>query len=234
MLSIASGILLAAEDRHFLVAYKPPNMPVQEDASGDPDMLSLLKEYIRQRDAKPGNVYLGLLHRLDRPARGLLVFAKTSKAAARLSASQREGAWVKEYLAVARGSIAEAEGAFTDWLVKDPHTHSSRVVRADGALPAGAKEARLTWSLAARCAEPEELSLVQIRLGTGRSHQIRVQFCARGFPLWGDARYDPARNTAGMQLALMAARLEFPHPISGEACAYALPEKPETYPWNVF
>ena len=97
---------IVAEDNHVLVAVKPPNLPMQADASGDPDMLSLLKDLIKVRDAKPGNVYLGLVHRLDRPATGLVVFAKTSKAAARLAAAMQAGKFAKEYLAVVRGEPA--------------------------------------------------------------------------------------------------------------------------------
>jgi 23S rRNA pseudouridine1911/1915/1917 synthase len=251
-----AGITIIAEERHFLVAHKPPNMPAQADSSHDQDMLSILKAYIKWRDKKPGNVYLALLHRLDRPAQGLLVFAKTSKAAARLNAGQRDRKWEKEYLAIVRGDIrrfclpgppacpATLEEppwqAWTDWLIKDERTHSSNVVPVG---TPGAKEARLSWAFAGLCdgrsmsagasSADGPLSMVRIRLDTGRSHQIRVQFSSRGFPLWGDLRYDPAQNEPGMQLALLAAKLRFPHPITGECCSYAAC-LPQGKFWNFF
>ena len=226
---------IVAEDNHVLDAVKPPNLPMQADASGDPDMLTLLKAFIKERDGKPGNVFLGLVHRLDRPATGLVVFAKTSKAAARLAAAMQAGKFDKEYLAIVRGCPApdpkDAAGdgwiRWRDWLVKDRETNT---VRAVSAGTPDAKEARLAWTaLATR----DGLTLVRIRLDTGRSHQIRVQFASRGCPLWGDMRYDEGHNRPGMQLALCAYRLAFPHPVRDGIMEFALP-LPGLEPWPRF
>jgi len=223
--------LIVDEDNHILVVVKPANLPAQADASGDPDLLSILKEHIRQRDKKPGNVYLGLVHRLDRPTSGLMVFAKTSKAAARLARALQEDRMTKEYLAVLRGiAPGAADGGWTrwtDWLVKDG---ASNTVRVADKGTAGAKEAILTLQCVAVSGG---LSLVRVRLETGRSHQIRVQAASRGLPLWGDMRYDEAHNRAGMQLALCACRLVFPHPVREAECSYSI-FPPTEEPWNRF
>ena len=191
------------EDNHVLVAVKPPNLLSQADSTGDPDMLSILKEYIREKYRKPGNVYLGLVHRLDRPVGGLMVFARTSKAAARLDAQMREHRMGREYLCVVAG---EAEEKFTlrDFLVHDPIANKETVCEAD---EKGGKEAILHG----RCiASREGTSLVGIRLETGRKHQIRAQMCNIGAPLWGDNRY--GGGIPGQQIALWGYKLTFRHP----------------------
>ena len=211
------------EDNHLLVVVKPPHIPVQADASGDADLLTLLKADIKARYHKPGAVYLGLVHRLDRPVGGVMVFARTSKAASRLSAAIREGRMDKRYLCVACGQCPG--GTLTDWLKKDERTHSSRVT---GENEPGAKLAKLHYRpLATR----EGLSLCDVTLLTGRSHQIRVQHANAGFPLWGDARYGQGRP--GEQIALWAARLEFEHPTRKTPMRFvSLP--PESGAWAVF
>lgn len=196
------------EDNHLLCVAKPPNLPTQADASGDADLLTLLKEYVRVRYNKPGEVYLGLVHRLDRPVGGCMVFARTSKAAKRLNDSQKAGQFQKVYLALCMGKTPRA-GELTNYLVRDDATHSSRLC--DKHTP-GAKEARLRYE---RLTFDGDLSLVKIQLGTGRHHQIRVQFAGMGHPLWGDQRYNPAARP-GEQLALWAAWLTFPHPVKKE------------------
>lgn len=226
--------LILDEDNHILVVVKPANLPSQADASGDEDLLSLLKEYIRRRDNKPGNVFLGLVHRLDRPTSGLMVFAKTSKAAARLARAMRQAVFHKEYCAVVRGGLpagtaCDPEGwtRWEDWLVKDHAANLVRVVPED--MP-GAQHAALVWKGEGQAGD---LGLIRLRLLTGRSHQIRVQAATRGFPLWGDMRYDPAHNRAGMQLALVACELAFPHPVQDRLCRYTLP-LPAGEPWRRF
>lgn len=197
------GVNVLYEDNHLLVVEKPANLPVQADSSGDDDLLSILKRYIGHKYQKPGSVYLGLVHRLDRPVGGVMVFARTSKAAARLSKDFAEHVQDKRYLAVVQGRV-DRPAALTDWLRKDPATGMVRVVPEDAP---GAKLARLeTRPLACR----EDLTLTEVRLFTGRAHQIRVQHAHAGHPLWGDARYGGGRP--GQQIALWAVSLSFEHP----------------------
>lgn len=193
------------EDNHLLVVEKPPMIPVQADVSGDEDLLSALKSYIGEKYQKPGAVYLGLVHRLDRPAGGLMVFARTGKAAARLSEQVRTHTLRRRYLAAGCGIVAPPEGEMTDFLVKDSRLNTSRTA-APGTPDA--KPARLNYRVVAQA---NGLSLVLVQLETGRSHQIRVQFSSRGWPLWGDQRYNPAA-VAGQPLALWSCELSLLHP----------------------
>ncbi len=202
------------EDNHVLVALKPRNMPVQADASGDTDLLSLLKGYIKEKYNKPGNVYLGLVHRLDRPVAGLVAFARTSKAAARLSTQLRDKRMGRHYLCVTQGETPE-RGSLRHFLLKDEKTNSSRAV--PEGTP-GAKEALLDFE---RLAVKDGLSLLRVQLGTGRSHQIRVQLKEAGFPLWGDNRYGGGRP--GQSVALYAWELSFEHPTTREAVSLRAP-----------
>ncbi len=202
------------EDNHLLAVVKPPNLPVQADRSGDDDLLSILKRYIGNKYQKPGAVYLGLVHRLDRPVGGVMVFARTSKAASRLSAAFAAHAQDKRYLAVVRGSL-DGPRVLEDALAKDGATGMVRVVAPDAP---GAKPARLTTSpLAAR----DGLTLTEVTLYTGRAHQIRVQHAHAGLPLWGDARYGEGRP--GQQIALWAASLALEHPTRHEAMRFIAP-----------
>ena len=194
-------------DNHILCVVKPCNMPVQADASGDEDLLNALKGYIGKRFHKPGNVYLGLVHRLDRPVGGVMVFARTSKAAARLSAAFSSHTAQKRYLAVLQGEM-RGEAELENWLIKDERTG---MVRAADPAEKGAKDARL---LTRPIAVGNGLTLTGVTLYTGRAHQIRVQHMLAGFPLWGDARYGNGRP--GEQIALWAYRLTFPHPTLGQ------------------
>ena len=211
------------EDNHLLVVVKPYNMPTQADSSGDRDLLETLKEYIGIKYQKPGKVYLGLVHRLDRPAGGVMVFARTSKAAARLSKDFAVHAQGREYLAVVRGELNE--NTMTDWLKND---EKSGFVRVANSAEPGAREARLdTHPLAFR----DGLCLTRIELYTGRKHQIRVQHASHGHPLWGDARYGGGKP--GQQLALWAWSLSITHPTKRASMNFRfLP--PETMPWTVF
>lgn len=208
------------EDNHLLVVEKPINIPVQADNSKDPDLLTMLKDYLKNKYSKPGNVYLGLVHRLDRPVGGVMVFAKTSKAASRLSEQIRNNAFHKEYLAVVCGKINDKD-TFVDKLLKD---HKKNIVKVD---PNG-KLSELEYEL---LDYQEGLSLVKIYLKTGRSHQIRVQFSHHGFPLYGDQKYNT--NTPKDQIALFASKIEFIHPTTKENVIFELP-KPDRYPFNIF
>ena len=208
------------EDNHLLVVEKPINIPVQEDSSKDKDLLTMLKEYLKEKYNKEGNVYLGLVHRLDRPVGGIMVFAKTSKAASRLSEQIKNHSLKKTYLAVVCGKVNE-EDTFIDKLIKD-HQNNIVKVSEDG------KHAELDYKL---LDYKEGLSLVEINLKTGRSHQIRVQFSTRGFPLYGDQKYN--QNTPKDQIALFASKLEFTHPTTKEKMIFKL-NKPDRYPFNLF
>ena len=202
------------EDNHLLAVVKPPNLPVQADSSGDDDLLSIMKRHIGHKYQKPGNVYLGLVHRLDRPVGGVMVLARTSKAAARLSAAFAAHEQDKRYLAVLQGTMT-GERTLEDALLKDGRTGTVRVVSPE--VP-GAKNARLrTRPLGSR----EGLTLSEVTLYTGRAHQIRVQHAHAGFPLWGDARYGGGRP--GQQIALWAASLGFEHPVRREPMTFACP-----------
>ena len=203
------------EDNHLLVVEKPINVPVQADKSGDEDLLSMLKKYLKEKYNKPGDVYLGLVHRLDRPVGGVMVFAKTSKAASRLSKQIQKHEFKKIYMAVTQGKVSES-GIFKDKLKKDEKTNITTVSE-DG------KEAELSYNLVGFL---NNLSLVRISLKTGRSHQIRVQFASRKIPLYGDQKYNP--NAVKDQIALFASKIEFKHPITKE-----LP-LPERYPFTLF
>ena len=213
------------EDNHLLVVVKEPNIPMQEDDSKDLDLLSMAKEYLRVKYDKPGNIYVGLVHRLDRPVGGVVVLAKTSKAAARLSESIRTRSIEKEYMAIVEGNLP-FEGILKDSLKKENKTNMTKVVSEYD--PEG-KQSELRYQVLSHQAN---LSLVQIQLLTGRSHQIRVQFSSRNNPIWGDARYNPSAKP-GQQIALWAIRLTFPHPTTKEIMTF-LSEVPKTNPWNRF
>ncbi len=210
------------EDNHLLCLEKPVNVPVQADSSHDEDLLSMGKQYLKETYNKPGNVYLGLVHRLDRPVGGVMVFAKTSKAAARLSDTIRRKEMTKIYLAVLDGVMKEPSGTLVDSLYKDEKTNRVFVDEARG------KKSVLHYET---LAEREGKSLVRITLETGRSHQIRVQFASRGCPLVYDQRYHPHPQKG--QIALYAYSLSFPHPTTKETI-HLEHKPPLKSPWNLF
>ena len=218
------GIQIVYEDNHLLVVVKPPNMPTQADASGDPDLHSTMKRYIAEKYQKPGAVYLGLVHRLDRPVGGLVVLARTSKAADRLSGQVREKTLARQYVAAVRGSAPE-HAELRDWLLKDERTNT---VRAVAAGTPGAKDAHLAWQ---KAGEADGLSLIRVKLFTGRSHQIRVQLASRGMPLLGDGKY--GSRVKGCTPALWSCAVGFDHPETGQRVRFsALP--PACFPWDCF
>lgn len=203
---LATDIPIIHEDNHLLVVDKPPNVLSQGDRTGDLDMVTRLKADIKRRYRKPGNVYLGLIHRLDRPVGGVMVFAKTSKAASRLSDQLRKGIFKKIYLAVLRGKPTKVEGRLRHYLQKNKKIN--RVFSVSKNTP-GAKEAVLDYQV---IDTREGLSLVKVFLHTGRPHQIRVQFAESGCPLYGDQRYGRKLNKRGQQIALWSHQVEFMHP----------------------
>lgn len=210
------------EDNHLIVARKEPNLLVQGDSTGDQDMLSLLKAYIKEKYDKPGEAFLGLVHRMDRPVGGLLCFARTSKAAARLSRQITEGTLKREYVAIVEGRAKESD-TLRDILLKDEASNMVRVV--PSYLKQG-KQAVLSY----RCGGlREEQILVAIKLETGRAHQIRVQMAHAGLPLWGDNRYGKGRP--GQQIALWGMRLSLLHPITGKQMVFVAPPD-DTGIWN--
>ena len=211
-------------DNHLLVVVKPSNLPTQADASGDDDLLSILKRYIGEKFSKPGAVYLGLVHRLDRPVGGVMVFARTSKAASRLSEAFRTHEQDRHYLAAVEGDIP-APLTLVDFLLKDGKTGMVRAVK-EGTP--GAKQAKLITSPIAR---RDGLTLTDVQLFTGRSHQIRVQHAHAGHPLWGDMRY--GHGKPGRQIALWAYSLKIDHPTRHEALTFSA-RPPMTGAWKLF
>lgn len=221
-----NNISILYEDNHLLVVVKPPNVLSQGDRTGDRDMLTMLKEYIKVTYNKPGNVYLGLVHRLDRPVGGVMVFAKTSKAASRLSEQVRHNQFGKEYLAVVWGHPSRLEGSLRDYLVKD---RRSNMVKVTHPQEPGAKEAWLDYKVVDMA---KEWSLLRIHLHTGRAHQIRVQLSTAGYPIVGDQRYG-LRGEPRMQIGLWAESLSLVHPTTKEVLKFTA-QLPNKIPWDVF
>ncbi len=221
------NIPIIFEDNHLLVVKKPPNILSQGDKTGDPDMLTLLKQDIKERYNKPGNVYLGLIHRLDRPVGGVMVFAKTSKAASRLSNQIRTGKFQKTYLAVVHGSLLKKKDRLTHYLLKDKVTNTVSAVNKNVEK---AKEAILEYEVMGNI---NGLSLVKINLNTGRSHQIRVQFATINHPLYGDQKYGARVNKKGQQIALFSHKIVLEHPTLKEKMTFtSFPE--QEHPWDKF
>ena len=209
------------EDNHIIVVEKKINIPVQEDESKDEDLLTIIKKYLKEKYNKPGNVYLGLIHRLDRPVGGVMVFAKTSKAASRLSEQVRVHKIEKKYYAVITGDIQD-EDILKDKLLKNTKTNMVEVNDKG-------KEAILEYK---KIKTIDNMSLVDINLITGRSHQIRVQFASRNHPLYGDQRYNKNAKV-GEQIALYAYSLSFYHPTTKELMTFKS-DLPNRYPFNLF
>jgi RluA family pseudouridine synthase len=207
------------EDNHLLVVSKPPGLLVQEDHTGDPDLLNLCKNDIKERYQKPGRVYLGLVHRLDRPVSGVMVLARTSKAARRLTERFKHHQLQKKYLAIIEG-IAPEQGIFEHYLVKE-----NQRIRVTSPDYPGARYAKLAFS---RIAARADLSLVDIELVTGRPHQIRVQFSHGLLPVLGDLRYGAKREFDGRNLALHSYALELIHPVRHTSCRW-IAAPPETW-----
>ena len=209
------------EDNHLLVVEKPQNVLVQADNTNDLDLLTSLKKYIKEKYNKPGEVYLGLVHRLDRPVGGVMVFARTSKSASRLSNMIRLGEFEKTYLAIVEGKVPD-EGVFEDYLLKLENENKT-IVDKNG------KYSKLSYKL---LSYKDGLSLVKIKLDTGRSHQIRVQFSSRGYALWGDQKYN-SKAKVGEQIALWAYEIKFKHPVREELMDFKC-NPPMNEPWNLF
>lgn len=210
------------EDNHLLVVEKPANIPVQEDISKDIDMITILKKYRIKKENKPNDAYIGLVHRLDRPVSGIMVFAKTSKAASRLSNQIRNNTFKKTYIAVIEGKLPQ-KGKLEDYLIKDKNKNISNITTKDKG-----KYASLEYQV---LKEKDNLSLIKINLITGRSHQIRLQFSSRNHPLVGDSKYGNNKNN--INIALFAKSITFTHPTTKKELTFSL-ELPNTYPFNIF
>lgn len=196
------------EDNHIIVVIKKENIPVQEDSSKDKDLITIIKEYLKEKYNKPGNVYLGLVHRLDRPVGGIMVFAKTSKAASRLSDEIRNNKVHKKYMAIVHGKIDE-EGKLVNKISKDSKTNNTY-------LDENGKEAILYYKRI-KYNKEKDLSLVDINLITGRHHQIRFQLSNYGYPIYGDQRYGRQDKK---QIRLFAYELSFIHPVTKEEMTF--------------
>ena len=199
------------EDNHIIVVEKPYNVPTQEDSSKDIDMITIIKKYIKEKYKKEGNVYLGLVHRLDRPVGGVMVFAKTSKAASRLSKQIKENTFHKTYLAVVSGKTKKEE-KLIDYISKDEKTFSSYIDKENG------KESILEYETL-YYDKKEDISLIKVNLITGRHHQIRLQMSNINHPLIGDQRYGKGDKK---QIMLYAYKIEFIHPTKKEVMKFEL------------
>ena len=220
------NLIVIYEDNHIIVVQKIPNVPSQSDKTGDIDMLTLVKNYIKEKYQKPGNVYLGLVHRLDRPVGGVMIFAKTSKAASRLSEEVRNNSFKKTYLAVVDGKIEKTKGTLEDYLYKDERNNISKVVDKN---KKNAKIAILDYEVITYD-EAKNLSLLKINLHTGRHHQIRVQLSNFGHSIFGDQKY--GTRGQGKQIALWAYKLEIIHPTTKKKMTFNnLPESNGT--WSI-
>ena len=209
-------------DNHLLVAFKPPGLLAQADETGDMDILTLGKAFIKKEFDKPGNVFLGLAHRLDRPVSGVMVLARTSKAASRLTDQFRRRTTTKQYLAIVEGEL-KGSGEYTDHMIKDGR--NARIVEASH--PKG-KRASLDWRV---LGHQDGTTLVQVNLHTGRAHQIRLQFSSRGNPLLGDMRYWSKREFDGKNLALHAWSLGIEHPVKKEPMNWTAPPPKSWLGW---
>lgn len=191
------------EDNHLIVVEKPAGMLVQADKTGDTCLMDEVKKYLKEKYKKPGNVFLGLVHRLDRPVGGVVLFAKTSKGASRLSEQFRERGVEKYYFAVVIGKPQGKSGTIVSFLKKDEKKNTVEVFSRE---TTGAKRAELFWEVVL---SGEKNTLLKIKLGTGRSHQIRAQLASVGLPILGDLKYGAPKPLADKSIALFAASLSF-------------------------
>ena len=220
-------LIVLYEDNHVIVVLKPQNVPSCEDETKDKDLLTVIKEHIKEKENKQGNVYVGLVHRLDRPTGGVMVYAKSSKAAARLSEQMQNGDFEKKYAAVLAGELKTKRATLTNYLKKNP---INKMVYVCPPVTEGAKFAELEYDV---LEEKSGLTLALIKLHTGRSHQIRVQMANVGAPVYGDMRYGGEKAKKG-KLALWAVSLSFTHPVSKERLCFKIQPPSDLIPWKYF
>lgn len=214
------------EDNHLLVVNKPAGIVTMGVADDRPSMLAAAKQYIKQRYQKPGNVYLGVVSRLDAPVTGVLLFARTSKAAARLNEQFRNRDVEKTYWGVVEGKLEPASDSWTDWLAADDRHRKMQIVAAGSP---GAQEAQLNYR---RLGPVPHGTWVEIELLTGRKHQIRLQFARHGHPVVGDRKYG-SRVSMPVGIALHARHLRFTHPVTGVSIEAVAPIPPSWHPLGV-
>lgn len=207
------------EDNHLLCVSKRPGEIVQGDKTGDEPMSEALKGWLKEKYNKPSNVYLGVIHRLDRPVGGLVLFAKTSKALSRMNELFRTGDVSKRYWAVVTARPPKHSDTLEQYLVRNESQNKSYVARQGAATP-GAKLARLSYRL---LASGEHYHLLEIELHTGRHHQIRCQLAALGCPIKGDLKYGAPRSNPGGSISLLSRQISFTHPVSKEALTLTAP-----------
>jgi 23S rRNA pseudouridine1911/1915/1917 synthase len=233
------SIQILYEDNHLLGVLKPAGLLAQGDRTGDATALEMARRYIQETHRRPGNVFVGLVHRLDRPVSGVMIFARTSKAASRLARTFHDRRVEKCYLAVVMGTVHDDEGELTGF-VERAHTRS----RLADPASARARAASLTFRVLARADGPPSApqarrraptgrSLLEVRPRTGRHHQIRLQLAAAGHPIVGDLKYGAPEPLPGKAIALHAVRLRFPHPVRDDTVEIAAPPSPST-PWTLF
>ena len=210
------------EDNHLLIVNKKAGEIVQGDKTGDEPLIDRLKRYIKKRDNKPGNVFLGLVHRLDRPTSGAVIFAKTSKALTRLNKMLKDRKIRKTYWAVTEGVPEEKESRLHHFLKKNPKNNKTTVFTRE---TPGAKEARLHYKV---LKEGERYALLEVDLETGRHHQIRAQLAKTGHPVKGDLKYGAKRSLPGGGIMLHAKKLTFIHPVKKKLMQIDAP-LPETF-----
>ncbi len=213
-----NNLKILYEDNHLIVVFKKPNILCQSDYTKDLDLLTMVKNYLKEKYQKPGNVYLGLVHRLDRPVGGLMVFAKTSKAASRLSKIISNHEMTKEYLLVCHGNL-KGKGIMEDYILKKDEISVISNEKQG-------KYAKLEYEV---LENKNNLSLVKVNLITGRHHQIRLQFAHRNYPLYGDQLYGLQDKK---QIALFAYHIRFHHPVKDEIMDFKL--LPEGGIWDEF
>lgn len=214
------------EDNHLMVVYKEPGILVQGDCTGDTPLVDIARSYLKEKYAKPGNVFCGVVHRIDRPASGVVILAKTSKSLSRLNAMLRQGEIHKTYLTVVEGKRAEKEGRLLHYLLPDGRTNKTRICTP---ATSGAQKAELIYKV---LGEGEHYSLLQVRLLTGRKHQIRCQLSASGTPIKGDLKYGARRSNPDGGISLLAYRLQFVHPVSKKQIDVCAPI-PEHNLWHL-
>lgn len=205
------------EDNHIIIVNKQSGEIVQGDKTGDTPLSDIVKQYIKEKYNKPGNVFLGVVHRLDRPVSGLVVFAKTSKALSRLNEMFRTGDVHKTYLAIVKKNDIAPEATLTDWLTRNERQNKSYAHNRE--VP-GAKKAVLSYKVRSMS---DNYMLLEVRLMTGRHHQIRCQLAHMGCPIKGDLKYGSPRSNPDGSISLMSRRVEFVHPVSKETIAVEAP-----------
>jgi len=226
---IDKSLQILFEDNHLIAVNKKPSELVQSDKTGDPTLGDSLKQYIKEKYQKPGDVYLGVIHRLDRPTSGIVLFAKTSKALSRMNAQLRNRETNKKYWAVCRQAPRNESGTLQNFLYKDSEKNKSFVSKTP--IEGKTKEALLTYKL---ISEQKGYFLLEIALITGRHHQIRAQLSNAGCPIIGDNKYGYPRQNRDYSIHLHARSLSFTHPVGGGGLIHITAKPPADIIWDLF